>query len=263
MKSKLLALITLICFTSCTPRNLAYFSDLQQQTEIAEEIKNSRIPKIQPDDILSITVTSISPEANAVFNRGEVTPTSGTIPNYNSASNTLPSNLYREGYLVNEDGYVNFPVLGKVKVAGLTKTEATEMFTSELNAHVKDPIVNIRHLNFKVTVVGEVNRPSTFTVPTQKLNILEALGMAGDMTAFGKRENVLVIREENDVRKMVRLNLNNKEVLNSPYFYLQQNDVVYVEPDRMKEVQASSNTRTLSIIAAAASIASIFIARLF
>ncbi|NEM97259.1 polysaccharide biosynthesis/export family protein [Pontibacter burrus] len=263
MKSKLLAFFTLIYLTSCTPRNLAYFSDLQQQTEKAEEIKNSRIPKIQPDDILSITVTSISPEANAIFNRGEVVETSNAIPNYNNAGNTPPSNLYREGYLVNEDGYVNFPVLGKIKVAGLTNSEATEKFTSELNAHVKDPIVNIRHLNFKVTVVGEVNRPSTFTIPTQKLNILEALGMAGDMTAFGKRENVLVIREVDGVRKMIRLNLNSSEVLNSPYFYLQQNDVVYVEPDRMKEVQASANTRSLSIIAAAASIASIFIARLF
>lgn len=230
---------------------------------MSEDIKNSRIPKIQADDILSITITSLSPEANAIFNRGEMIQTSNVIPNYNNTGNTIPGNLYREGYLVDEAGYVNFPILGKVKVAGLTKTQATELFTFQLQAHVKDPIINIRYLNFKVTVVGEVNRPSTFTVPTQKLNILEALGMAGDMTAFGKRENVLVIREVDGVRKMIRLNLNNSEVLNSPYFYLQQNDVVYVEPDRMKEVQASANTRTLSIIAAAASIASIFIARLF
>ncbi|MBC5992537.1 polysaccharide biosynthesis/export family protein [Pontibacter cellulosilyticus] len=262
MRVKFFYLIAFLFFVSCTPRNLAYFNDLQEQTEYSENIQNNNIPKIQPDDLLSITVTSLSPEANAIFNRGEVMQTA-SISNFSIASNVTTNNLYREGYLVDEEGFINFPVLGKVKVSGLTRVQATEKIASDLKQHIKDPIINVRYLNFKVTVVGEVNRPSTFTIPTQKINILEALGMAGDMTAFGKRENVLVIREEGGVRKMTRLNLNNKEVLSSPYFYLQQNDVVYVEPDRMKEVQASANTRTLSIVAAAASIVSIFVARLF
>src|SRR5688572_19522087 len=108
--------------------------------------------------------------------------------------------------------------------------------TNEIKAHVKNPIVNIRFLNFKVTVIGEVNAPATFTVDTEKINVLEALGLAGDMTAFGKRDNVLIIREKEGVRSTARINLNNKDVLNSPFFYLQQNDIVYVEPENKSKV---------------------------
>ncbi|WP_299708099.1 polysaccharide biosynthesis/export family protein [uncultured Pontibacter sp.] len=261
MKIKFIYLIALLCFVSCTHRNLAYFSDLQEAADYSENIQNSSVVKIQPDDLLSISVTSPSPEANALFNRGE-SVSMGTISNYNISSGTT-NNLYREGYLVDENGFVNFPVLGKVQLTGLTRNEAIEKFTKDLQPHLKDPIINIRFLNYKITVVGEVNRPATFTVPTQKINILEALGMAGDMTAFGKRENVLVIREEGGVRKMTRLNLNNKNVLNSPYFYLQQNDVVYVEPDKMKQVQASTNTRTISIIASVTSLLIVVATRIF
>ncbi|MCP2044249.1 polysaccharide biosynthesis/export family protein [Pontibacter sp. HSC-36F09] len=261
MKIRFVYLIALLCFVSCTPRNLAYFSDLQESSEYTEKIQNSNIAKIQPDDLLSISVTSPSPEANALFNRGE-NITTGIVSNYSISSGTT-NNLYREGYLVDENGFINFPVLGKVALAGLTRNEAIEKFSKELQPHLKDPIINIRFLNYKITVVGEVNRPATFTIPTQKINILEALGMAGDMTAFGKRENVLVIREEDGVRKMTRLNLNSKDVLNSPYFYLQQNDVVYVEPDKMKQVQASTNTRTISIIASVTSLLIVIATRLF
>jgi polysaccharide biosynthesis/export protein len=255
----LLAITSLAC--SCTPRNLAYFSDIQEQSTYEEEIANDVEPKIKPYDLLSITVTSLNPEASALFNTGEARQT-GSISNFSMTTNTA-NNIAREGYLVDKEGFINFPILGKVQLAGLTKAHATDKFVSELQKHLKEPIVNVRYLNYKITVVGEVNRPSTFTIPAERINIIEALGMAGDMTAFGKRENVLVIREEKGVRKVTRLNLNSKDVLNSPYFFLQQNDVVYVEPDRMKEVQASNNTRTLSIIAATASIVSIFVARLF
>ncbi|MDX5438050.1 MAG: sugar transporter, partial [Pontibacter sp.] len=111
-------------------------------------------------------------------------------------------------------------------------------------------------------VIGEVNRPATLAIPSERINILQALGMAGDMTAFGNRDNVLIIREESGTRNMVRLDLNSKNVLNSPYFYLQQNDVVYVEPNRIKEVQSSTDTRFLSIIVAVTSLATIVVARL-
>lgn len=103
-------------------------------------------------------------------------------------------------------------------------------------------------MNFMVTVIGEVNNPSTFTVPTEKINILEALGLAGDMTVYGKRENVLVIREKDGIRSVNRLNLNDKDILSSPFYYLTQNDVVYVEPDRIKAIQASTNQRNLTLI---------------
>lgn len=148
-----------------------------------------------------------------------------------------------EGYLVDKDGQVNFPVLGMIVLEGLTKEGAIEKMTERLEEYIKDPIVNVQYLNFKITVIGEVDNPNTFTIPTDRISILEALGLAGDMTEYGKRENVLIIRDEDGVRKAVRLNLNDKAILNSPYFMLHQNDVIYVEPDRIKAIQASTNQR--------------------
>src|SRR5690606_22386711 len=126
-------------------------------------------------------------------------------------------------------------------LTGLTLTQAHNRMAEELNKYVKEPIVNVRYLNFKVTVIGEVNEPSTIAVDNDKINVLEALGMAGDMTAYGKRENVLVIREDQGRRHMARLDLNSRAAFESPYFYLQQNDIVYVEPDIMKERNVSRN----------------------
>lgn len=244
---------------SCRPtRNLAYFSDLQEQQIYAEQIRETSEPAIQPDDLLSITVTSLSPEANSLFNRG-VLP-AGTVTDF--STDNRRTNIQSEGYLVDDEGYIDFPVIGKVKLGGLTKKESKDCLKTLLKEYLKEPIVHIRYLNYRITVIGEVNRPSTFTIPSEKINILAALGMAGDMTAFGKRENVLVIREENGERKMTRLNLNNTDVFSSPYFYLQQNDVLYVEPDRLKQVNASTNPRTISIIASATSLAIVIFTRL-
>lgn len=244
MKIRLSILSLLFLFASCSVRNLAYLSDLKSQEVYQENINNSIEPSIQQDDLLSISVVSLNPESNSLFNRGEM-PVAGIITSA-SAANSTPS-VYKEGYLVDKDGNIDFPVLGTVKLGGLTKAEAKAKLTRQLEEYLKEPIVNIRYLNYKITVVGEVNRPATFTVPSERINILEALGMAGDMTQYGKRENVLLIREVKGVRTVTRLNLNNKSVLNSPYFFLQQNDIVYVEPDRMKAVQASTNTRSLAI----------------
>lgn len=244
MKIHLTFLILLIILSSCSVRNLAYLSDLKNQEVFQEKIDNSIEPGIQPDDLLSISVVSLNPESNSLFNRGEM-PVAGIITSA-SAANSTPS-VYKEGYLVDREGNIDFPVLGTVKLGGLTKSAAKAKLTNQLEEYLKDPIVNIRYLNYKITVVGEVNRPATFTVPSERINILEALGMAGDMTQYGKRENVLLIREVAGVRTVTRLDLNNKSVLNSPYFFLQQNDIVYVEPDRMKAVQASTNTRSLAI----------------
>ncbi|SDL32142.1 polysaccharide export outer membrane protein [Catalinimonas alkaloidigena] len=245
MRVLIYCLLGAICFTSCTRRNLTYFSNLPIQGIYQDSVNNATEPKIQPDDLLNITVTSLSPESNMLFNRGVVMPTTTTA--YGAMDN--PQNVYREGYIVDKKGFIDFPVLGKTRLAGLTKTQAKDTLTKALLLYLKEPIVYIRFLNYKITVVGEVNRPATFTIPSERISVLEALGMAGDMTIFGKRENVLIIREEQGARTATRLNLNDKSVLNSPYFYLQQNDVVYVEPDRMKQVQASTNTRTISIIA--------------
>lgn len=261
MKIKLYFFLVIIFLGSCRPtRNLSYFNDLQEQTVHVESIQNTKDPKIQPDDLLSITVNSLNPEANSLFNRGTI-PRAGTVTDF--SIDNRATNIHDEGYLVDKDGFIEYPVLGKIKLGGLTKEKAKCKLVAELQEYLKDPTVNIRYLNYRISVIGEVNRPSTFTIPSEKISILGALGMAGDMTAYGKRESVLIIREEEGVRTMARVNLNSKEVLNSPYFYLQQNDVVYVEPDRMKQVQASTNTRTISIISAATTLAIVIVSRLF
>lgn len=221
-----------------------YFSDLQSSANNESPIRNYVQPTIQPDDILSISVSSLNPESNVLFNNV-------ILPTTANSGQVIAATKVNEGYLVDKSGFINFPVIGKVMVAGLTKEQAIEKMTNEIKVHVKNPIINVRFINFKVTVIGEVNKPSTFTIDTEKVNVLEALGLAGDMTAFGKRENVLIIREQQGVRRTTRLNLNDKDVLNSPFFYLQQNDIVYVEPaNREKVAQNAAGNRFIGLWAA-------------
>lgn len=245
--------IALLFFTSCgTGRNITYFSDLKESETYTSTISNKVDPVIQPDDLLSITLSSLNPESNVLFNNG-ILQGAG---NSNSAGSGERLN---EGYLVDKSGTINFPVLGTLKLAGLTKAEATQLLTTKITQYVKNPIINIRFLNFKVTVVGEVNRPATISVPTERINVVEALGLAGDMTIYGKRTNVLIIREKDGVRNTARINLSNKASLNSPYYYLQQNDIVYVEAEKAKALQASSTNYYLPLVSAVASIVSVLL----
>jgi polysaccharide biosynthesis/export protein len=233
--------LVLTLAASCSNRNLVYFSNLSNSAPEQSVIKNYEQPKIQAGDVLSVTVSSLNPESNVLFNNV-------ILPATTNGTGGVIASKVNEGYLVDKSGAINFPVIGKITVAGLTKEQAVEKMTTEIKAHVKNPIVNVRFINFKVTVIGEVNSPSTFIVTNEKINVLEALGLAGDMTAFGKRENVLIIREKDGVRSTARINLNNKDVLNSPYFYLQQNDIVYVEPEnRTKVEQTNPNNRFIPI----------------
>ncbi|NRF37240.1 polysaccharide biosynthesis/export family protein [Pedobacter foliorum] len=236
-----LCYLVAITLSSCSrQRNLVYFSDLKGTNENTSQVLDAGEPTILKNDILGITVNSTSPESNLLF---------ASVP-----SNPTINGVYeREGYRVSSDGVIKFPVLGQVKLEGLTIGQAQALMEKELSKYVKNAIVNIKFMNFRVTVIGEVNHPSTFTVTNEKINLLEALGLAGDMTPYGKRENVLLIREVDGTRKMERVNLNSKEVLNSPYFYLKQNDVIYVEPDKAKSVEVSNNNRLMPLIVAAIS----------
>lgn len=235
-KLYILSLSLLLSVSSCSSRrNLVYFNDLSGQSEFREKIVNQTEPKIQAADVLDIAVNTLSAESNILFTAN---------PTRQSSVNSLQD---KDGYRVDNLGYVNFPVTGSVKLAGLTIEEAQLAMTKEINKYVKDPIVNIKYLNFKITVIGEVNRPETFTITNERINILEALGRAGDMTPYGKRENVLVIRENGSERIMVRLNMNSKDILKSPYFYLKQNDVVYVEADKTKEKMYSEGNRLMPV----------------
>lgn len=259
MKYRLLYLLLLLMLASCSKRNMLYFSSAEEKAVHMEQVipNTTNIdPKIQPNDLLSITVTSLSAEANVLFNKGEII----AVGNSGGINGGGP-NVYREGYLVDKEGNIDFPILGKMQLGGLTKAEAKDRINSQLIRYLKEPVVNIRFLNFRVTVIGEVSVPSTFLIPSEKITILEAIGMAGDLTIHGRRENVLLIREESDAKTLVRLNLNSKELLDSPYFYLQQNDVVYVEPSKAKIAQASTTRADVSFVISLASFVAILITR--
>jgi polysaccharide export outer membrane protein len=250
MTNKLLYYLFIsLILSACAPtRNLTYFNDITVAGNYSEEIKNSIEPTIQPDDMLSISVSSLSPESNLLFNSG-VLPSTGNVSGAANRSN--------EGYIVDKKGIVNFPVLGSIKLAGLTKEQARDKITDAIKNYVKNPIVNIRFLNFRITVVGEVSRPATFTIPTERVNIIEALGLAGDLTPYGKRENVLIIREKSGFRTATHVNLGSTNLFGSPYFYLQQNDIVYVAPAKAKSLQSSTSTFYLPIVTAVISILSV------
>lgn len=222
----------------CGPqRDLVYFSNLEDaDINKVDTITNVVIPTIQPDDLLSIQVLTLSAESNMLFNQGVI----GTLGSQVSDARSTQNKTTSEGYLVDKEGNINFPVIGKIKLGGLTKDAATDTIVNILDReYVKNPTVNIRFLNFKITLLGEVNSPSTVIILTEKVNILEAISLAGDLTPIGKRENVLIIREKDGERKLIRVNLNDKNLMNSPDYFLQQNDIVYVEPDSYRAVQAS------------------------
>lgn len=240
MKVKLLSLL-IILFSSCAHRNLVYMSDLSEVSLYTETIENSNEPRIQPGDLMNITISSLNPESNMLFNNGILLTGMNTGGTGNTGSKMF------DGYQVDKNGYINFPIIGKIHLEGLTKEEATVHVTSLLEHYIKKPIVDVRFINFKVTVIGEVNAPSTFTIPTDRINIIEALGYAGDMTPLGKRDNVMIIREVDGVRTVSKVNLNSKEILNSPYFYLQQNDIIYVQPDKARAAQASMTRNNISM----------------
>lgn len=247
--------LIIILSSSCSTRNLVYMSDLPAAGINIEVINNAIEPKIQTADILSISVSTLNPESNLLFNSGILTSLGGV----NSPGGT--SMMVNDGYRVDKNGAVNFPVLGRIYLAGLTLEEATDRLTELLSAEAKNPIVNIKLTNFRITVLGEVNMPSTIPVLTEKITIMEAIGLAGDLTAFGKRENVLLLREKDGNRTTVRLNLNHKSILTSPFFYLQQNDVIYVEPVRARAEQASLTRSNISIALSLLSIISFILIR--
>lgn len=208
--------------------------------------------QIQPDDILEIVVNSINAEAAAPFNLGNVNPAlspgtqiaAGTVNKLNTGG--VASSSPGDGYLVSKNGTIDFPVLGSIKVSGLTIPQLKDSLKLRLDKYLQDPIINIRLLNYKITVLGEVLRPATYSIPSERITVVDAIGMAGDLTIYGKRENVLLIREENGQRKFVRLNLNSSNIFQSSYYYLKQNDIVYVEPNKAK-IASSDYTRLRNI----------------
>lgn len=233
--------VFLMFFSSCgTRKSMVYLQP--DSTQIISDYEQY-VPKIQKNDILTIAVTAADPKVTAPFN-----PVSSmTTSNLTQAVDLA----LRPTYTVDQNGDITLPMLGKVHVAGLTRLEAIEKLRTELSQYIKDPGVNMNFNNFRISVLGEVARPGSFIMPTERVTVLEALGMAGDLTIRGVRQNVTLIREVNGQKSMHHLDLTKQETLNSPYYYLAQNDVIYVEPNKAQINNSKLGANTNIIISIA------------
>jgi polysaccharide export outer membrane protein len=226
MSKYLLSAIMIATLTSCiSHKELVNFQEGPDWETLSKSNLTQPVLIIQPDDILSITVHSFDMASAAPYNIS-----------FNSAAaqGAVASISTPGGFLVDAEGYIDFPVLGRIQIGGMTISEAKNKVQQLVSQQLVDPVVMVRFMNFRITVIGEVAHPATYTIPDQKINLLEAIGLAGDLTTYGKRDNILVIREVNGKREFGRINLKDKDVFNSPYFYLAQNDVIYVEPIKQK-----------------------------
>ncbi len=223
---------------SCTVgKQLPYLQDVNDTTRIQELRLAAFEPlRLLPDDQVQVTITSKSEEGTAIFSMMGTAITSGT-------TNQAAQNVYT----INSNGDINMPLLGELHLGGLTTEEARLKVEQEAIQYFKDAKVGLNLMNFRVTVMGEVTRPSTLQVAGEKVNILEAIGMAGDLTVFGKRSTVKVIRKNGDKVEVGHINLNNSKLLTSPFYNLRQNDIVYVEPFPRKAAAAETSLAVIPI----------------
>ena len=246
--------LCLLCSSCSSSRQVSYLQKLN------EEFRDTLIEydaHIMPKDLLTITVNTSDPDAAIPFNLTVATPITANSKN-------LTSQPSLQQYLVDNNGNIDFPVLGTLHIGGLTKSQAENMIKEKLKTYIKeDPIVNVRMANYKISVMGEVASPGTFTITNEKVNIMEALAMAGDMTVYGQRDKVKLIREDaQGNRQVIPLNLNDADIIVSPYYYLQQNDVVYVTPNKTKAKNAGiSNSTTIwfSVVGTLVSLVSLIV----
>lgn len=249
MKYYLSVIFLLFLFTSCAKRNISYFSNLELENgDVYASAKIVDPIRIQSGDELMIKVTTLNPESNMLFNYG-------VISNGDEINFAATGSYNQSVYLVNEEGEIDFPIVGKINLLDLTRTEAKAKIVGLLEKLETNPRVELSISNFKITVLGEVNQPSTFQIDSENISVIEALGLAGDMTVYGKRENVLVIRENHGGKLLYRININDKDLLNSKNFFLKQNDVLYVEAHNKKLIQADINPTTIALLSIASSIA--------
>jgi polysaccharide export outer membrane protein len=231
--------ILLVC--SCKPRKeLVYYQNIDSL--VSTEKLNSYEIKIQPDDLLMIIVSAEDAESALPFNL-----TSVSVPSAIGLSN-IGVQQSIQTYLVDSNGVITFPVLGKLPVGGLTRSELLQMLETRISKYIKNPIINIRRMNFKVSVQGEVALPGTYTINSDRVTLIEAISMAKDLTIYGKRDNILIIREVNGVKSYNRVDITKADFINSPFYYLAQNDVVYVEPNKVRINGAAVGTNTSVII---------------
>ena len=232
--------LSILTFASCgSAKDIAYFQN--KIVNEPEAIDKHAGIVIQPKDMLSIVVSSRNPELVAMFNL--------PVVSYQAGSEIVSSGYNQRlmGYVVDNEGMIDFPVLGPINVSGLTRWELSELIKSKLldGGLLADAVVTVEFMNFKVSVIGEVNNPGTFTIEGDKVTVLQAISLARDLTIFGERENVTVIRERDGQRTMYEINLCDVSMFQSPAYYLQQNDVVYVQPSTVKARQSTTDDKAL------------------
>ncbi len=237
--------IMLICLASscATNKDLAYFQDVSRTTITVENAEAYTPITIQPMDILAINISSLNPDASAVYNHGVVSNNATTVTGATDATSAAT------GYLVNKEGFIQLPILGNMKVSGLSIPEFKASLTNMLLKYLKEPYVTASISNFKVTVMGDVGSPRVIRVQNERLNLTDAITLAGDLNLSAVRSNILLIREQNGKRSYIPVNLNSKDIFNSPYYYLKNNDLLYVTPGKYKNTLALDNVnRNIGII---------------
>lgn len=234
-------ILIIIFLSACTsPKKIIYFQDINES--VPDTMKLAEFPDhiIHPGDILQVNITSANPDADVLFN------------NINQPSNNA---LNEPGIIVDRSGFINLPYTGRVSMNGLNTTQAKDSIQKLLEPQLKDPTVNVRIANFKVSILGDVSKPGTYAIPNERVNILQAISLAGDLNITGKRNNIMVIREEKGSKIFTRIDLRSKSLVESEYFNLRSNDVVYIEPSKGKITQ--NDTRTFQIATFAATLLSL------
>ncbi len=249
-------LVIVFAATSCVSTQRATYFNNAEDTTFSTKPDEVFDAPILKNDILSITISSANAEASALFNTTNSYQTSST-----TSTGTVSS---ASGYLVSSEGFIQLPILGNIKAAGVTRKQLKLDITNLIldKKLLIDPIVTVRYLNFEVTVIGEVEHPTVINVPNEKISLIKALGLAGDITIYGKKDNVLLIRENDGKRKIKRINLNSKNFLISSYYYLQPNDVIYVEANKEKVASASRNQALLPTILSGLSLVAVIVSQL-
>jgi len=256
IKNLIIIIVAVLAMTGCkttTVNNLSYFRNMSDSTSGVMPQGSAYEIKVVPEDELEIVVSSTVPEATAMFNQ----PQSNTAYKGSLSTQATPR---LHTYIVDRQGDIMMPVLGKLNVAGKTTSEIEEMVRTRVAATVKDPFVRVELMGFNVNVMGEVRNPHRVRVDSQRFTLLDALSAAGDLTEYGERSNILVIREENGQKTYHRMNLADNSIFSSPYFYMQQNDVVYVEPNQIRIDNSKynqNNAYKLSVISTVVSAASV------
>ena len=249
-KTLLLFLLAVVVSSCVSSSKITYMQDIYSAKKEGETNPNYE-PKLQADDLLSIIVSAENPENALPFNLPTIQS------NYNTDGSVTQSAI--KTYLINTKGEIDFPVLGKIKLAGLTHTEAHDKLVVLVSDYIKNPGVNLILLNFKVSVLGEVMRPGSIPVRGERITLLEALSIAGDLTIYGKRNNILVIREQNGEKTYQSIDITKSNFMHSPYYYLSQNDVIVVNPNKTKINAAAVGPNTSIILSSISFLFTVFV----